>query len=66
MGKLPCGHGTGTDVADFALADEQVEGGKCLVDGCMRIVAMDLVEVDGLHAQSPQSRLAALLDMLPR
>ena len=32
----------------------------------MRIIAVDLVEVDGLDAQSPQAGLAALLNMFAR
>ena len=48
------------------MADQQIQGREHLVDRRVGIEAVDLVEVDRLHAQPPQAGLATLLDVLAR
>lgn len=45
LGELVGVHGTGADVADFAGADEVVEGAHGFFDGRVGVEAVDLKEV---------------------
>ena len=54
------------EVAHLPRVDEVVERGERLLDRRGGVEAVDLVEVDGLHPQPPQARLARLHDVLAR
>ncbi len=51
---LPCGKSGGARVAHLALPHELIEGGQGLVDGDLRIGAVNLIEIDVIGSQSPQ------------
>ena len=64
--ELPCKHGTGAQVENLSVANEAVERGQGLLDGGGGVGAVNLVEVDALHAQAPERGLARLNDVLRR
>jgi hypothetical protein len=63
--ELPCVHRAGADVPNLALRDQVIEGGHHLFHRCVRIEAVDLIEVDRVDAQTAEAVLTGLLDVLP-
>ena len=65
LAELPCVHGGGAEVADLAALHQIVQRLQGLLDRGGRIPAMDLVEVDVVHAQSAQTGVHLGEDRLP-
>jgi hypothetical protein len=63
--QLPGGEGRRADVPDLALADEVIEGVQRLLDGGLLLGPVDLVEVNVVRLQAPQTGLHLLEDVLP-
>ncbi len=61
--QLPAVGGAGAEVADFALADQQVECLERFVEGGLGVEPVKLVEIDGFDAEPAETGLASLDDV---
>ena len=64
--ELPGEHARRADVLHFPGLHYVVKGLECLLDRCLGIAAMDLVEVDVFRAEPPQRGINGLHDVLAR
>src|SRR5579864_3765517 len=62
--ELPGRHAAGSQVAHLAGANEGIESVQSLLNGCLGIPTMDLIQVDVIHSQTTERVIASLQNML--
>ncbi len=62
--ELPGRHAARAEITNFAAAHERVERFEGFFDGSVRVPAMNLVEIDEIHAQAAQRVFAGFDDVL--
>ena len=66
LGKLPGPHAGRPDITHFARFDEIVQGFHGLLDGCLVVPAVDLIQIDVVDSQTLERSLDRRKDVLAR